>query len=106
MAIVGLLMIFVGIMFAFVGIANEEKPNIILGVSLFLFGVLFMVVDHNAEQIVAEERLIQTNDYAQYGLPVDSTRVGIILEKRYKNSLPVGVYVKAPTYQFLDWVAE
>jgi hypothetical protein len=106
MAVVGVVVLFTGILYIFYGSFNEEKKTVILGLTLLIVGILFMVIDHNAEQVVVEERLIQTNDYAQYGLPIDSTRVGIILEKRYKNSLPVGVYVQEPTYQFLDWVAE
>lgn len=104
MVVIGMILFVIGLGLAIGGSIIESKKLSNVGLILFFIGVVAIMVDVGAGKELVEERLIQTNDYSVYGLPIESTRVGIILERRYKNSLAVGLTLREPEYQFLDWV--
>ena len=106
MIILGLAFIFISVVFvSYMYASPKKKLFAVLAINFVLFGTAEVLIDISSPVIV-KETLVQTNDYAQYGLPIQSNRVGIILKKEYTNVIPFTLTERVDEYLFLDWVEE
>lgn len=102
MIVIGIIFlgISLGLFLGYLLFDGEWKLALIM---FILFVVLFVGEAISPVELVSE-RLIQTTDFAQYNIPIESERAGIVLERVWRPTFLFAISGRKTEHIFLDWV--
>jgi len=103
MAIIGIVCGIASLMFCGLNIMYEDWLEAFMGGLGLLFFTILLVVDITSP-VETTERMVVTNDYARYGLDIESEKLGNVRIVTKDSTRPWAIWHDGVEYTFLSFV--